>query len=50
MIRRAWDLMGMRMHQQMSNDMVAVIAGHKDFLEHLQRLFAAQQKPRDVTK
>jgi len=49
MIRRAWELMGMRMHLQMSNDMEAVVSGHEDFREHLRALFAAQKKPRDVT-
>jgi enoyl-CoA hydratase/carnithine racemase len=50
MIRRAWELMGMRAHLQMSNDMVAVVAAHKDFQENLHRLFAERKKPRDVTK
>jgi len=48
-IRRAWELMGMRMHLQMSNDMEAVVAGHEDFREHLRALFASQKKPRDAT-
>ena len=49
MIRRAWELMGMRMHLQMSNDMEAVVSGHEDFREHLRALFASRKKPRDVT-
>ena len=50
MIRRAWELMGMRIHQQMSNDMVAVVAGHQDFRAKLSELRASGKKPRDVTK
>ncbi|MEJ2206375.1 MAG: enoyl-CoA hydratase-related protein [Gemmatimonadota bacterium] len=50
MIRRAWELMGMRIHQQMSNDMVAVVSGHRDFQKKLHDLIASKQKPRDATK
>ena len=50
MIRRAWELMGMRIHQQMSNDLVAVVSGHKDFQMKFAELVASRRKPRDVTK
>ena len=50
LIRRAWELMGMRMHQQMSNDMVAVVSAHKDFQAKLRELVESRKKPRDVTK
>jgi enoyl-CoA hydratase len=50
LIRRAWELMGMRIHQQMSNDLVAVVAGHQDFRAKLSALRASGKKPRDVTK
>jgi enoyl-CoA hydratase len=50
MIRRAWELMGMRIHQQMSNDMVAVVSGHQDFQKRLRELREAGKRPRDATK
>jgi len=49
-IRRAWELMGMRIHQQMSTDMVAIVAGHTDFQAKLRELAASGKKPREVTK
>ena len=48
MIRRAWELMGMRMHQQMSNDMVAVVSAHRDFRDNLQEMMKSQKKPREA--
>jgi len=50
MIRRAWELMGMRLHQQMSNDVLAVVSGHRDFQTRLRELHASGKKPRDLTK
>jgi enoyl-CoA hydratase len=50
LIRRAWELMGMRMHQQMANDMVAVVSAHGDFKEKLAEMVAAKKKPRDIAK
>jgi enoyl-CoA hydratase len=47
LIRRAWELMGMRMHQQMSNDMVAVVSAHADFREKMKAI-AAGMKPKDA--
>lgn len=49
-IRRAWELMGMRMHQQISNDLVAIVAGHSDFREHMAKMVKARKKPREVTE
>jgi len=49
-IRRAWELMGMRMHQQISNDLVAVVSGHRDFQKHLAEMVKARKKPRDATR
>ena len=46
-LRRAWELMGMRMHLQMSNDMVAVVAGHSDFRDHMRKLVESKLKPRE---
>jgi enoyl-CoA hydratase len=48
-IRRAWELMGMRMHQQISNDLVAVVSGHRDFQKHLGEMVKARKKPREMT-
>lgn len=50
LIRRAWELMGMRIHQQMSNDMVAVVSAHSDFRAKLAEMMAAGKKPREVTE
>lgn len=50
MIRRAWELMGMRMHQQMSNDLVAVVSAHGDFRENLQKVMASRKKPREAAE
>ena len=46
-LRRAWELMGMRMHLQMSNDMVAVVSAHSDFREHMRKLVESKLKPRE---
>jgi enoyl-CoA hydratase len=48
-IRRAWELMGMRMHQQISNDLVAIVSGHADFREKMVAMLKARKKPREVT-
>jgi enoyl-CoA hydratase len=50
LIRRAWELMGMRMHQQMSNDLVAVVSAHSDFREKLAEMVSAKKKPREMIK
>jgi len=46
---RAWELMGMRQHLQMSADVMSVMEQTADAQEFRQRLFAQGQKPRDVT-
>lgn len=33
-LKRAWELMGFRLHQQWSNDMLTLITGHTDFRDH----------------
>ena len=38
MVKRAWEMMGFRLHQQWSNDMLAVASGHKDFKEHFYKM------------
>jgi len=35
LIKRAWELMGMRVHMQMSNDLVALASGHKDVQDYM---------------
>jgi enoyl-CoA hydratase/carnithine racemase len=35
LIKRAWELMGMRVHLQMSNDLVALASQHRDVLEFI---------------
>jgi enoyl-CoA hydratase/carnithine racemase len=35
LVKRAWELMGMRVHLQMSNDLVALTSQHKDVLEYI---------------
>jgi len=46
---RAWELMGMRQHLQMSADVMSVMEQTEDAQEFRRRLFAGGQKPRDVT-
>ena len=38
----------MRMHQQISNDLVAVVAGHRDFQQKLAEMPKAGKKPREM--
>jgi len=35
LVKRAWELMGMRVHLQMSNDLVALSSQHKDVLDYI---------------
>jgi N-methylhydantoinase B/oxoprolinase/acetone carboxylase alpha subunit len=35
LIKRAWELMGFRIHQQWSADMTTTVAAHSDFRAHL---------------
>jgi enoyl-CoA hydratase/carnithine racemase len=47
LIKRAWELMGMRVHLQMSNDLVALASQHKDVLDFIadSRHRGAARKP-----
>ncbi len=45
LVSRAWELMGMRMHWQMSNDVMAVIAQTSDAQAARQEMIARGQKP-----
>ena len=46
---RAWETMGFRTHQQISNDLVAVVAGSAEFQAHLRELWARSSKPSERT-
>jgi len=49
LVKRAWELMGMRVHLQMSNDLVALASQHKDVQEYMrdsQQRAAERKKPR----
>jgi enoyl-CoA hydratase len=46
---RAWELMGMRQHLQMSADVMSVMEQTGDAQEFRRRLFEQGQKPRDAT-
>lgn len=48
-IIRAWEMMGFRSHQQVSNDLLAVVAGSGEFQSHLRELMARASKPADRT-
>lgn len=48
LIKRAWELMGMRTHMQMSNDLLALATKSADVGEHLQKMAAAGLRPRDM--
>jgi len=45
---RAWELMGMRQHLQMSADVMSVMEQTQDAQDFRRRLFEQGQKPRDV--
>ena len=48
LVKRAWELMGMRVHLQMSNDLVALASQHKDVHEYMagsRRRAAERRKP-----
>jgi enoyl-CoA hydratase len=44
---RAWETMGFRTHQQISNDLLAVVSGSGEFQAHLRELMAKSAKPAD---
>jgi len=47
LIKRAWELMGMRSHLQMSNDLMALATHASDVREHMARMRARSLKPRE---
>jgi hypothetical protein len=50
LVSRAWELMGVRSHWKMSNDVMAVVEHMKDAREARQRMFSAGQMPRDAAR
>ncbi|MDB5445948.1 MAG: menB 3 [Phenylobacterium sp.] len=48
LIRRAWDLMGMRDHMKMSTDLLDLATQSKDVREHLTRMRQRGHKPRET--
>lgn len=48
-LTRAWEGMGMRTHLQVSNDLLAVVAGSQEFRDNLRDLMAKGSKPVDRT-
>jgi enoyl-CoA hydratase len=47
LVSRAWELMGMRSHWKMSNDVMAVVEHMKDARQAREELIRSGQKPRD---
>ena len=48
LIKRAWELMGMRSHLQMSNDLMALAGQSADVKAHMTRMREASRKPREA--
>jgi enoyl-CoA hydratase len=48
-ITRAWETMGFRTHQQISNDLVSVVSGSAEFQAHLRQLMERGSKPTERT-
>lgn len=46
MVKRAWEMMGMRLHQQWSNDMLSLTSRHTDTLDHM---YANMEKSKGKT-
>lgn len=46
LVRRAWELMGMRLHMQWSNDMVTVASHHRDVQEHIHKAIEDDRRRR----
>jgi enoyl-CoA hydratase len=46
MVKRAWELMGMRAHLQWSNDMLTVCTAHTDVREQIQETIAELTRTR----
>jgi enoyl-CoA hydratase len=49
LVGRAWELMGMRMHWRMSNDLMTVTGHTSDAMALRQQLMERGQRPRDLT-
>jgi enoyl-CoA hydratase/carnithine racemase len=49
LVGRAWELMGMRMHWRMSNDLMTVTGHTTDAMALRQQLMERGQRPRDLT-
>jgi enoyl-CoA hydratase len=49
-IKRAWEMMGMRVHWQSSNDLVALASVSRDVQELIQRVFADKILPSEMAK
>ncbi|HWF22443.1 MAG TPA: enoyl-CoA hydratase-related protein [Acidimicrobiales bacterium] len=50
LVSRAWELMGVRSHWKMSNDVMAVVEHMKDAREAREHMFRAGQMPRDAAR
>jgi enoyl-CoA hydratase len=48
LIKRAWELMGMRSHMQMSTDLLELATHATDVRDHMSRMRALGQKPRET--
>jgi enoyl-CoA hydratase len=49
-IKRAWEMMGMRVHWQSSNDLVALASISKDVQELIQQVFKDKILPSEMAK
>src|SRR4029453_6282192 len=49
-LKRAWELMGMRVHWQSSNDLVALASVSRDVQELIQKVFADKILPSEMAK
>jgi len=49
-VKRAWELMGMRVHWQSSNDLVALASVSRDVQDLIQRVFADKILPSEMAK
>ena len=49
-LKRAWELMGMRVHWQTSNDLVALASISKDVQELIQRVFKDKIMPSEMAE
>jgi enoyl-CoA hydratase len=49
-LKRAWELMGMRVHWQSSNDLVALASISKDVQQLIQQVFKDKLLPSEMAK